>query len=432
MSQFAPDNTVDELERPAQLLTALDRCDYCGAQAYVKQLRHQKKPWMLTLLTVGTHQPYSAPVDYLMRYPDSKKAAIAYLDDAVDAFLSGLEKQGVLKDTLVIVTSDESHGIENVRLASAWGFNLMLAPEQAALPPIKSGVYGHVDLTASILDYFGYRVPQNLSGRSLFRDYESGREIMSYTNGKLRYHDGKDTFTECDFRQVCRRYQSEGFIADEARYLGSYSGKKARMIAQRASLLDQSLQGGSLGQEYQFATRDRIRLKEKARDDWADNLIGAQYMELPKNSRTSVQMSIKVLRMDKQGAQLRLKAKEFERDVALPIPELPLLKQGKPLKVTFAFDNPEARKAFSFHLLAEGRGVIEISDFRVTTEPLPQAAVAAEANTQVAQKRPLHPITTLFGLLSRQQDALENELENPGNERAVLPESTELRLQQYH
>lgn len=36
MSQFAPDNTVDELERPAQLLTALDRCDYCGAQAYVK------------------------------------------------------------------------------------------------------------------------------------------------------------------------------------------------------------------------------------------------------------------------------------------------------------------------------------------------------------------------------------------------------------
>ena len=39
MSQF--DNTVDELDRDVQgvttpLLTALDRCDYCGAQAYVK------------------------------------------------------------------------------------------------------------------------------------------------------------------------------------------------------------------------------------------------------------------------------------------------------------------------------------------------------------------------------------------------------------
>jgi phosphoglycerol transferase MdoB-like AlkP superfamily enzyme len=402
-----------------------DKAFFEGAQAYVKQLRRQKQPWMLTLLTVGTHQPYSAPADYLMRYPDAKKAAIAYLDDAVDAFLSGLEKQGVLKDTLVIVTSDESHGLENVRLASAWGFNLVLAPEQAALPPVKSGVYGHVDLTASILDYFGYPVPQNLAGRSLFRDYESGRQIMSYTNGKLRYHDGEDTFTECDFRQVCRSYQSEGFIADEARYLGSFSGKKARLVAQRASLLDQSLQGGNLDQEYQFATHDRIRLKEKARDDWADNLIGAQYMELPKHSRTSVQMTIKVLRMDKQGARLRLKAKEFERDVALPIPEMPLLEQGKPLQVNFAFDNPEARKAFSFHLLAEGRGEIEISDFRVTTEPLP---LATEANAQVAQKRPQHPITSLFGLLARQQDALETEREDAGDE----PEGTELRLQQYH
>lgn len=82
-----------------------DKAFFEGALGYVKQIRQQKKPWMLTLLTVGTHQPYSAPDEYLARYPDAKKAAIAYLDDAVDAFLTGLEKQGVLKDTLVIITS---------------------------------------------------------------------------------------------------------------------------------------------------------------------------------------------------------------------------------------------------------------------------------------------------------------------------------------
>lgn len=41
MSQFAPDSTVDELDADAEsigtpILTTLDRCDYCGAQAYVK------------------------------------------------------------------------------------------------------------------------------------------------------------------------------------------------------------------------------------------------------------------------------------------------------------------------------------------------------------------------------------------------------------
>jgi hypothetical protein len=41
MAQFASDNTVDELDLDESSLgtpklTALDRCDYCGAQAYVK------------------------------------------------------------------------------------------------------------------------------------------------------------------------------------------------------------------------------------------------------------------------------------------------------------------------------------------------------------------------------------------------------------
>ncbi|WP_409241812.1 sulfatase-like hydrolase/transferase, partial [Escherichia coli] len=30
---------------------------------------------------------------------------MAYLDDAIDAFLADLEKQGVLRDTLVVLTS---------------------------------------------------------------------------------------------------------------------------------------------------------------------------------------------------------------------------------------------------------------------------------------------------------------------------------------
>ncbi len=347
-----------------------DKSFFEGALDYVKQLRQQKKPWMLTLLTVGTHQPYSAPQEYLERYPSAKQAAIGYMDDAVGSFLTGLEKQGVLKDTLVIVTSDESHGIDDVRLASAWGFNLVLTPEQANLPKLKRGVYGHVDLTVSVLDYFGLPVPSNLSGRSLFRDYSSGREIMSYTNGLLRQHDGKGTLTECNFQQICRRYASEGFIADKARYLGRFSGKQARLVAQRAALLDQSLSSGQIGQQYQFANRERIKLRETLGNDWADNLIGAQYLELPKGTHTKVSLKIRAVRMDKHGAKLMLKTKEFDREVTGLIPELPLLKPGKTLKVSFGFDNLDTRKAFSFHLLGQGRGAIEITDFSVVTEPL--------------------------------------------------------------
>ncbi|HSC84912.1 MAG TPA: LTA synthase family protein, partial [Pseudomonas sp.] len=354
-----------------------DKSYFEGALKYVSQLRQKKQPWMLTLLTVGTHQPYSAPPEYLARYATNKQAAIGYLDDAVSDFLAALEKQGVLKDTLVIVTSDESHGLENVRLASAWGFNLVLAPDQQALPKVKSGVYGHVDLTASVLDYFALPVPENISGRSLFRDYSTPREIMSYTNGLLRHHDGK-VFTECNFQQICRRYESSGFIADSANYLGRIGGRQARLFSQRAALLDQSLTGGQVGQHYQFANRERIKLKVEAHDDWADNLIGAQYLEMPQGTRTRVTLKIEGTGLDRQGASLRLKTKEFDRDVALDIPDLPRLERGKSITLSFDFDNPKTRKAFSFHLLGEGHGAVRISDFSVVTEPVTDELVADE------------------------------------------------------
>ncbi|MFG0722196.1 LTA synthase family protein [Pseudomonas sp. GLN_6] len=347
-----------------------DKAYFEGALGYVKQLRSKRQPWMLTLLTVGTHQPYSAPQDYLDRYPNAKLAAIAYLDDAVADFLNALEKQGVMKDTLVIVTSDESHGVENVRLASAWGFNLLLAPEQPKLPALKHGTYGHVDLTASVLDYFAFPVPASLSGRSILRDYSNGREIMSYTNGLLRQHDGQSTLTECDFQSVCRRYESPGFIADSARYLGRFTGKPARLVSQRAGLLDQSLTTSQGEQSYQFANQHPVKLKPDASDDWADNLVGAQYLTLAADTQTSVTLKIRALRMSKQGAKLQLKTKEYDRDVALPIPELPLLTREQPVEVSFTFDNPKARKAFSFHLVGQGQGAIEIVDFSVRSTPL--------------------------------------------------------------
>lgn len=356
-----------------------DRAFFEGSLGYVKQLQRARRPWMLTLLTVGTHQPYSAPEEYLERYPVPKQAAIAYLDDAVGDFLDALEKQGVLKNTLVMITSDESHGLDDVRLASAWGFNLLLAPEQAELPSIKRGVYGHVDLTASMLDYFSLPIPDSLAGRSMFRDYASGREIMSYTNGLLRLHDGKGVLTECDFKQVCRRYASDGFIADQARYLGRQSGRKGRLLSQRAALLDRSLQSGQTGQTYQFANKERIRLKLASGNDWTDNLIGAQYLELPKDTRTRVSLKIRGRDLDRKGARLLLKAKEYEQNSTLDIPQLPVLAAGRTLELSFSFDNPQTRKAFSFHLLGEGRGSIEIIDFSVVSEPLEDPMLAREA-----------------------------------------------------
>ncbi|MNG12361.1 hypothetical protein D3C84_959700 [compost metagenome] len=109
---------------------------------------------------------------------------------------------------------------------------------------------------------------------------------------------------------------------------------------------------------------------------------------MPEGTRTRVTLKIEAVRLDRQGASLHLKTKEFDRDVQLAIPALPPLQRGKVVELSFDFDNPKTRKAFSFHLLGEGRGAIRISDFSVVTEPLPPELIAVQAQGEDTEVLP--------------------------------------------
>jgi hypothetical protein len=361
-----------------------DKDFFEGSLAYIKKLRSDKsRPWMLTLLTVGTHQPYGAPASYLKRHQDPKMAAVAYLDDAITQFLRSLQKQGVLDDTLVIVTSDESHGIDDLRLSSAWGLNLIFAPEREQLPLFKQGVYGQVDLTASVLDYFGLQ-PQGVMGRSLFRNYPQGRDMLSYTNGLLRYLAAEGGLLECQFQTGCKQYPQQGFIAPLPEQTAAVPQSAASRVQALAGMLDESMSLSAEEQEFIFAQDDKRKLKKTVENDWTDNLIGAQYLQFAPGTRTHVTLRIKASKTDRKGAQLLLRLKEFDQDSDATAPELPLLRKGETIAIDFNIDNPAGRKAFSFHLLGTGNGEIQIEEFRVSVRKLP-AGPATDNAGQVAE-----------------------------------------------
>ena len=88
---------------------------------------------------------------------------------------------------------------------------------------------------------------------------------------------------------------------------------------------------------------------------------------MPKGSHTRVRLTVRSV--DSQdNAYILLKTKEFERDVQVGLPAEMLVTADQPLEMDFSFDNPESRKAFSFHLLGYGTGAVEVSDFSVITE----------------------------------------------------------------
>jgi hypothetical protein len=345
-----------------------DSTFFTGARKYIAGLQAKKQPWMLTLLTVGTHQPYSVPDDVADQYPSRKDAAVAMLDKAVSRFIKSLKRDGVLDDTLVIITSDESHGHELAEWVSSWGIGVVLAPEQKQLPRIKQGTYALMDMTASILDYFNLNIPASVIGRSFFRDYADPREMVAYTAGKLRWHTSKDLLYECTPEDGCLVGKAKSLLGNPPEDLAVDKENRGPWLFAAASTMDNKLIAGREKRLLKFASGEIRNLPEKIRDEWADNLVGAQYLDFPANSKVHVSILVKAIQAQANGVQLKLSLRQWEQLVTdISYSDFPLLYADEEALFEFDFDNPEVREAFSFHLTGEGiQSAIQIKEFNVT------------------------------------------------------------------
>lgn len=348
----------------------VDAVFFRGAGDYIANLQAKKQPWMLTLLTVGTHQPYAVPEAIAARYPSRKIATVDLLDQAIAEFIERLRHDGVLKDTLVIITSDESHGSEIADWISSWGMALVLAPEQQQLPRIKTGGYGLVDMTASILDYLGVRIPPTLIGRSFFREYTTPREMVSYTTSKRRWHTADNLRYECSDDGRCRVGTAQSLLGPLPADFAPDRGNGGVQLSAIATALDHKLLTQQGPRILQFANGQLRKLPEKITNEWSDNLVGAQYLDFPANSKVHVSIRVKAIKAPKRGLHLKLLVKQWEftqHDIAMPV--FPTLHAGEESKVEFEFNNPKTRQYFSFHLMGEGKnGTVRMEEFTVTID----------------------------------------------------------------
>lgn len=342
---------------------------FTGARKYIGALQAADKPWLLSLLTVATHQPFAATDAQTEKYGSRKIATVALLDEAVATFIEGLRRDGVLEDTLVIITSDESHGEEGADWYSSWGFTIVLAPEQENLPRIKKGTYGLVDIEASVLDYFNLPMPPSIIGRSIFRDYSTGRDMVSYTSSKLRWQTAENTLFECGRDGNCKK-MTGGIIGPRPELSEEDTANSAGRFFGLATVLDHNVSSQKEKQVLQFADGEIRKLPEKIKNEWTDNLIGAQYLDFPPKSTVHVDIRLKAVAVQEEGVQLKLTLRQFEKEVTtIDYPPFPLLRTGEESHIEFDFENPEARQAFSFHLVGEGRdSTIRFEKFAVTIQ----------------------------------------------------------------
>ena len=159
-----------------------------GAVERIARLSEGPAPWMMTLLTSGTHPPYFVPGDSPDRPgADAREQAFRFSDKVTGELIEKLRRDGLLENTWVFVLSDEASTKFNRDVTGDYvgflsgGFHrtgvLVITPDRqsARLP----GVFGLKDIMISVLDLLGLAdtVPA-ARGRSLFRAYEHPAPIV--------------------------------------------------------------------------------------------------------------------------------------------------------------------------------------------------------------------------------------------------------------
>lgn len=150
----------------------------------LKAIAAKSDPWFVTLLTAGTHHPFLVPNSYRGHADETERVrSFYYADEALKWFLSKCESENLLRDALVIVTSDESLGLIGSadaitrRMSGHWGFAIAIIPDEP--PQMITEPFCQSDLALSVMDYL--QLTEDASdfiGRSMFRSYAQPRPLF--------------------------------------------------------------------------------------------------------------------------------------------------------------------------------------------------------------------------------------------------------------
>lgn len=205
-----------------------DRQLFQGAYQEVATLTRAGRPWFLGVFTSGTHHPYNVPGNGSPTYEE----AVRYADTALGEFVDALEREGRLKDTLLVITSDESSreyskSTEQIKDLDNNHIPLVIIPPGSRQGPIRQeDVFMQSDLQISVLDYLGLELEWLVGeaiGRSVFRRYGTFRPLMFgnvYTSRLFAYF-SEGRLYSCNRALKCSAYELEDTPDGVERIFGS-------------------------------------------------------------------------------------------------------------------------------------------------------------------------------------------------------------------
>ncbi len=183
-------------------------------QRMVLELSKLPEPFLGTVFTLSSHDPFQVPAAYEGVFPDEGEPlvhCIGYTDYALGKFFQAAAKQPWFENTLFVITADHANGrLRPEYRTSVLGFAtpmLLYAPGSDLRGRNDTTTVQQTDVLPTILSLLGYSKPVVAFGNDMFStsrphfavtDYDGTYQLME--GGYVLQHDGERATALFDYR----------------------------------------------------------------------------------------------------------------------------------------------------------------------------------------------------------------------------------------
>lgn len=159
-------------------------------------LTQKKQPFMATLFSVSSHEPYKVPEKYEGKFPKGKvniNESIGYTDYSLKQFFATAKKQSWYKNTIFVLVADHGNTIAYDEYKKEFNKNtvpiLFFSPDEKYVG-VNNDWAQQIDIYPTLLDMIGYQKPFRSWGRSLINDKQVAPFVIKYGSNMYQFMSG--------------------------------------------------------------------------------------------------------------------------------------------------------------------------------------------------------------------------------------------------
>ena len=156
-------------------------------------LTQKKQPFMATLFSVSSHEPYKVPDKYEGKFPKGKvdiHQCIGYTDYSLKKFFAAAKKQTWYNNTIFVIVADHGNTIAYEEYKKEFNKNtvpiLFFSPNEKYVG-VNNDWAQQIDIYPTLLDMIGYQKPFRSWGRSLINEKQVPPFVVKYSSNMYQF-----------------------------------------------------------------------------------------------------------------------------------------------------------------------------------------------------------------------------------------------------